>query len=114
MISCIHKNSEKEKQIIGDWGIYVHVFDSGNIMCNSCPKIDFKENLEAVLTFPSGQQESYSWEIRENNLLIDLKNGNANEAHFNKSIYQFEINNKIDFIELKLLASNTDGYILRK
>lgn len=113
--SCSYENSEAENKLIGNWGIYVLVFDGTKIMCNVCPKIHFKGNRNAVLTLPSGKEEYYSWIITEDSKLkIDSHDKNSKDTYFNKSVYDFKLNKKEEFEELIISLDDTSGYILRK
>lgn len=113
--SCSYENTEEEKIIIGDWGIYVSVFDGTRTMCNVCPKIHFEGNRNAILTLPSGQEEPYNWIITEcNKLRIDLRDKNIRDFYFTKSVYDFKLDEKEEFDELVISLDDRNGYILRK
>ena len=113
--SCFYKNSEAEKKLIGNWGIYVSVFAGTRTMCNVCPNIYFKGNRNAILTLPSEEEEHYNWIITEDKKLrIDLHDKNIKNAHFDKSVYDFKLRKEEEFDELLISLDDKSGYILRK
>jgi len=115
VISCSYVNNEKDKRLVGDWGIYVSVFDSTSIMCNVCPRIYFKRNRKAILILPSGQKEYYDWLIiEENKVRIELHSKDINDTYFKEALFDFKLNKKEEFDELIISLDETNGYILRR
>lgn len=112
--SCNSENHKLDQRIIGDWGIYVQIGGGNVIYCNACPRINFKDNKTAILTLPGNEEYYYNWSSKENKIAISLQNEKDSYNYFVGSEFDFEINNKEDYIELKLLKSKEGGYILRK
>ena len=112
--SCKSGNNIIDKRIIGEWGIYVTIFGGSGAYCNACPKINFKRNKTATLRLPTNDKEYYNWSSKENKITISPQNEEISDHYFDSSEYEFKINNKEDFIELKILKNKESGYILRK
>jgi len=89
LISC----STKEKTsdwLIGEWGIYASFSGSTRIQCNACPKIKFKENGNAELTYPDQEKEFYTWKKQNDQLMLIFKSEIKDRRYFHKEKFRIE------------------------
>lgn len=113
-IEPVSKEDKIDKRILGEWGIYVSVLGDSHVVCNACPKINFKENNTAVLTLSTNDNEFYNWNLKESKIKITPENEDNPNNYFDSFEYEIEITDREEFIELMMLQAEGNGYILRK
>ena len=113
-IETIPKTTKTADRLIGDWGIYVHIVDGVSLSCNACPSIVFTDSSIAILTLPSGDHESYTWNSSIAELNIEFAGSNNLEHYLANSKYEMSFEQTEKFTELTLSSSQTEQYILRK
>jgi len=108
----LSEKSLLSNKLIGEWGIYVTNYNGASIVCNVCPRIEFKIDNSAIIKLPNGEYENYIWKIDGNNIVIKPERKDA-DNYLNDKTYKMEIKEEVEFTELALKAENTE-YILRK
>jgi len=104
--------------IIGEWLISRTISQKAdNIMeiaCNSCPRINFKNDNTAVLTKPTGDKENLQWKINNNKIaLTNINRTHTDSVYFDNAQYEMTFTNKKEYMELKLtLTEKNYSYIL--
>jgi len=113
----VEDNTEKYMfgNIIGEWTIYAYVTNIVEFTeCNSCPKVVFKFEQSAIITYPDGKKEFLIWELKNDTLRfigLDKQLGNT----FYDSVYQFSITKFEKYEELRLKQIEKEySYILNR
>ena len=99
--------------IVGDWGIFVFerlymfegVADTSQLLCNVCPRVNFKSDNTGLITKPNGEIESIKWTMCDNSIKIISVTDSINNATFRNKDYVAEYKSFNDYLELRLTTS---------
>jgi hypothetical protein len=92
--------------ILGEWGIYVTIYNGVSANCNVCPRIKFKSDNTARIELPNGEFENYNWQIEENNIVIKPERKNS-DNYLSDNTYKMEFKQGKEFTELGLKMEDT-------
>ena len=110
----VTKETSKDIEIIGEWGIYHHIINGIIASCNVCPRIRFNDSQTAVLTLPSGEKEKYTWSILEKSLKLGFVQDDDLKHYLPSSTYEMEFIKQDGYDELFLFLNKEEKFVLRK
>lgn len=108
-------------QIIGKWGIDATLtlqleenstdrLVTSEALCNACPEITFSADQLAVIDFPGGGKEEYSWAMKDNKIRFVLLKGSSKNKYLDDEYY-IKIIGKESYLEMELEVSEDESYI---
>jgi hypothetical protein len=87
-------------------------YNGVSVMCNVCPRIEFKIDNTEKIKLPNGEYENYLWKIEGNNIVIKSEKKGV-DNYLSDATYKVEFKKETEFTELALKIKGT-VYILRK
>lgn len=108
------KQIGNEDKLIGIWRIYSVVSNGTSIRCNVCPKVEFKKDQTAVLTYPNKNIETYTWTITESILSLKREKEENHAPYFRQNEYKMNLETRPEHVKLRLSDNNNQRYNLTK
>lgn len=114
--SAINNHSSEKVGIMGEWTIIKTLGSNKDSIvetsCNVCPKINFKINEIAIITYANGTIDSLNWKVTVDTMTIKKINPKTKFPYFFDHKYKMTFADKKEYTELKLSMENNYTYVL--
>jgi hypothetical protein len=112
LFSCKPKGNNKqssansEKQLPGEWMISSFNNGAGEIVCNMCPRLEFKSDHSATVVLPSGDKTAILWTVIGDTLKLNYALDKSNPDPFGRKAYLMKFKSMDKYTSLTLVQTD--------